>query len=77
MSARSFASIVAERLLVQRPGLGVHPAGRHLLCAATMLHDPDPRGWCRDCGKHTKHLPIRDGRTFDDVAGRTFPGGPT
>jgi hypothetical protein len=26
---------------------------RQLLCRASMLHDPDPSGRCRDCGCHT------------------------
>lgn len=26
---------------------------RALLCRASMLHDPDPSGRCRDCGCHT------------------------
>ena len=41
MTARSFASIVAERLLVQRPGLGAHPAGR---CLLPLNHHGDHYG---------------------------------
>ena len=75
MTPQTASQQVATAMLLH-PAFRDRPDRRALICAATGLHDRGHDGRCRDCGIPTKGLPVCDGRTFADVAQRSFGEGP-